>query len=629
MIGQEEEKETAPAEKNEKPAGDKKDEKKEKIKPYEKVITEKAQTQDGLFKVHQVDDKYYYEIPPSQLGKELLLVVTMARSTPGVGYGGQTLANRVIRWEKKGDQILLRSQRYDSVASSDSAIAASVAVSNNPTILMTFPVATYGPDKTPVIEVSPLFTSEITEFSARRSLGARGFDKKRSLVERISAYPNNVEAEASHTYTVPVPSGDRPTPRRSGGMRPGSGTVLVHYSMVALPEQPMTPRLYDERVGYFRIRQYDYSSDEHRAYQKAYITRWRLEKKNPSAKLSEPVKPIVYYVDPATPAKWAPYVKRGIEAWQAAFEEAGFTNAIIAKDPPSKEEDPTWSPEDARYSVVRWVSSTIENAMGPHVHDPRTGEIIESDIKMWHNIMNLLRHWYFVQVAPLDKKAQRLPFPDKLMGQLIEHVTTHEVGHTLGLPHNMKASSQYPIEKVRDKNWVKKMGHTPTLMDYSRFNYVAQPEDGIDAIDLIPRIGPYDKFSIMWGYKPVTGANTAEEERKTLNKWIVKAQEKTPWLRFSTAKSRGSDPGELREAVGDADAVKATELGMKNLNRVMDMLLDAVPQEGKSYDDLDEVYGRVLGQWVREMGHVAALVGGFWSRQKHAGQDGLLFEPVA
>jgi len=411
-------------------------------------------------------------------------------------------------------------------------------------------------------------------------------------------------------------------------MRPGSATLLMHFSMVKLPEQPMRPRLYDERVGYFNIRQYDYSREEHRAPRRTYITRWRLEKKDPAAALSEPVKPIVYYIDPATPPKWAAYVKRGVEWWQPAFERAGFKNAILAKDPPSPAEDPDWSPEDARYSVIRWQASTIENAMGPHVHDPRTGEILEADIVMWHNVLNLVNHWYFTQVAPLDPRARKLPLPDELMGKLIEYVVAHEVGHTLGLPHNMKASSLYPLEKIRDREWVKKMGHTPSLMDYSRFNYVAQPEDRIDPDDLIPKIGPYDEFSIVWGYRPVPEARNPDQEKPVLDQWILAAQEKTPWLRFSTAKAAGSDPGENTEAVGDADAVRATELGQRNLRRVMDLLLDAVPQKGKPYDDLEEVYGRVLGQWTREMNHVAALVGGFYSQQKHAGQDGVLFTPV-
>ncbi len=340
------------------------------------------------------------------------------------------------------------------------------------------------------------------------------------------------------------------------------------------------------------------------------------------------MKPIVYWIDPATPAKWVPYMKKGIESWQAAFEAAGFKNGIVAKEAPTPEQDPDWSPEDARYSVIRWLPSTTENASGPHINDPRSGEIIESDIQFHHNVMNLARNWYFVQVGPLDPRAKTLPLPDDLMGRLIEYVAAHEVGHTLGFQHNMKASSMYSAAKVRDREWVKTMGHTPTLMDYSRFNYVAQPEDNIDVADLVPGIGPYDKWATMWGYKPIPGARTPDDEKKTLDEW-ARQQDQTPYLRFSTTGSAGSDPGELTEAVGDEDAVASTTLGLKNLKRVADMLLTATTtRTGEPYDDLDEVYARMLGQWATEMNHVAAIVGGFSSQQKNVGQQGVLFKPI-
>jgi hypothetical protein len=411
-------------------------------------------------------------------------------------------------------------------------------------------------------------------------------------------------------------------------MSPGSASVVLHHSMVKLPENPMMPRLFDERVGYFSVAQMDYGRPEHRAQERRFITRWRLEKKDPTAALSEPVKPIVYYIDRATPAWLVPFTKRGVEKWQKAFEAAGFKNAIIAKMQPSAAEDPDFHAEDARYSVIRWLPSTIENASGPHVNDPRTGEILESDIQMYHNIMNLQRSWYFLQAGPLDPRVHKLPMPNELMGELVEYVVAHEVGHTLGFQHNMKASSMYPQEKVRDREWVKKMGHTPTLMDYSRFNYVAQPEDKIDVADLIPGIGPYDLWATMWGYKPIPNAETPDAERPVLNDWASE-QDKTPWYRFSTAGSAGSDPGELTEAVGDADAIKSTQLGQENLKRVAKLLVPATTtQKGESYSDLTELYGRMLGQWTLEMNHVAAIVGGYNSQQKHIGQPGVRFNLI-
>ncbi len=672
---------------------------------YDKVITKEAKSKPGLFTVHEVKEKYFYEIPKSELNKEYLFVTQVARTTLGVGYGGQFVAERVVRWERHGNKINLREVNYEVVADPKQPIALAVKAANNDTIIMSFPIAAFGREpgqaktsasstakedkaeetkdsdspvtpavtekgtadtkggpgtaakagsekaatakpRTPpvreyketgrepsiVVDVTRLFTSDVFELSARQRLNATMMDPTRSYVERISPYPENIEVEATHTYSrMPTPVGvlvPQPNPFAAGGMRPGSATVVLHHSMVKLPEKPMMPRVFDDRVGYFSVRQMDYGRDEQRAPRRTYITRWRLEKKDPSAALSEPVKPIVYYIDAATPSKWVPYVKRGVESWQTAFEAAGFKNAIVAKEAPTPEQDPNFSPEDVRYSVIRWLPSTIENAMGPHIADPRTGEILNADIQFFHNVMNLSRDWYFLQAGPLDARANKLPLPDELMGRLVEFVCAHEVGHTLGFQHNMKASSMYPQDKIRDKAWVKKMGHTPSIMDYSRFNYVAQPEDGIDVADLVPSIGPYDVWATRWGYSPIDSAKTADDEKGTLDTW-AREQDKTPWFRFSTANAGGSDPGELTEAVGDADAVKSTALGVKNLQRVSKMLLTATAtKEGEPYDDLSELYGRMLGQWTLEMNHVVALVGGFQSQQKNIGQQGVVYSPV-
>jgi hypothetical protein len=493
---------------------------------------------------------------------------------------------------------------------------------------MAFTVEAYAKDGSPVIDAGRLFTTEVGAFTARQMLNASSLDAARSFVDHARAFKTNVRVDAVHTYGITaspmggaaMPGAPQPPPR--------SGTVGMAYSFVELPDKPMQPRFLDDRVGYFSISRVDYGAPDHEAKRQRLITRWRLEKKDPSAALSEPVKPIVWYIDKATPAQWVPFVKKGVEAWNEAFEAAGFKNAVQARTFPTKEEDPEFDPEDVRYSIIRWVPSPVANAYGPHISDPRSGEILNADIVMYHNILQLQRDWYFTQVGPLDKRAAKLPLPDDLMGELLAFVVTHECGHSLGFPHNMKSSSTYPLEKLRDAKWLKEMGHVATLMDYSRFNYVVQPEDNIDPELLRPKIGPYDIFATKWGYAPIPGAASAEAEKPTLDAWI-REQDDKPWLRFSTPRAAGSDPGENTEAVGDADAVKATGLGTKNLQRVIAMLPAAVAKPGESDETLGHLYSAVWGQWNRELGHVAAIVGGYESQNKHQGQAGEVFKPVA
>ena len=603
---------------------DKEDSKKpKKEKTFEEIITKEAITNKGLFDIHKVKEKYYYEINDTLFGREMLMVTRIAKTASGLGFGGGKQNTQVLRWQKKDNKILLRVVSHNVVASDSLPVNEAVLNSNFEPILYSFKIESKGIDSTStLIEVTKLFSEDVKPLgfpqSRRKGYKISSLNSKKSFIESIKSYPKNIESRHVKTYNSSSPPSNSST---------GTISVEINNSMILLPKIPMQKRYFDQRVGWFARSQVDYGLDVQESKSLKYLDRWRLEVKDEdlekfkNGELVTPKKQIVYYIDRATPVKWRKYLKQGIEDWQVAFEEAGFKNAIIAKDPPTKEEDPEWSPEDVRYSVVRYLASPIPNANGPHVSDPRSGEILESDINWYHNVMTLLRNWFFVQTAAINEDARGVSFDDEVMGRLIRFVSAHEVGHTIGLPHNMGSSSAYPVDSLRSATFTKKYGTAPSIMDYARFNYIAQPED--KGVALMPDIGVYDKHAVRWGYRPIPDAKSAKDEKKTLDKWI-RDNENSLMHRFGSA---GIDPSSQTEDLGD-DAVKASEYGILNLKRIVPNLTKWTSEDGKDYSDLQTMYGQVLSQFNRYMGHVSSNIGGVYQYYKTYDQEGPVYTHV-
>lgn len=598
------------------------------IKKFSDVIKSSAVKDEGLFTVFKQDDKYFYMIPDSLLGREMLMVSRIARTADGIGYGGETLNNQTLRWERRDRQILLRVVSFNNVADPELPIAEAVRNSNFEPIVMAFNIEALNEDSTgTVIDVTNLFSTDVPTLglqqNRRTNFQVRRLDPSRSFIEGIRSFPENIEVRKLFTYEAGRPPSNVST---------GTITLEINHSMVLLPEVPMQTRELDQRVGYFAMNQVDFGREVHRAERVNNIVRWRLEPKDPEAYERwrrgeggpvEPVKPIIFYIDPATPEQYRYWLAKGVDDWQVAFEAAGFKNAIFGKMPPTPEEDPDFNPEDARYSMIRYFASPIQNAYGPHVRDPRSGEIITSSIGWYHNVMNLLRNWFFIQTAAANPEARFVDMSDEVMGELIRFVSAHEVGHTLGLPHNFGSSFAYSVDSLRSPTFTANHGTAPSIMDYARFNYIAQPGDGVT--NFYPRVGEYDIWSVKWGYTWF-GDMPKSEQRAILNQWIVERAD-DPRYFFGRQTSGRIDPRSQNEDLGD-DAMRASYYGLRNLEVITTNLMDWVARDGDDFSHLEELYGQIIGQWARYMGHVASNIGGVYEDHKTFEQEGAVYTPV-
>lgn len=614
-------------------------------RPYKEVITSKAVTDHGLFDVHKIDDKYYFEIGDSLLGREILVVNRISKAAAGMrsgffGYAGDQIGQNVIRFEKgPNNKIFIRNISFAEYAKdSTSPMFSAVNKSNVQPIAAAFDIKAFSKDSMgSVIDMTDYITSDndVLYFnnSIKSAMRIGGQQNDKSYINAVNSYPMNIEISAVKTYSrTPGPAMGGGGGQGGGGATAGGNlTVELNSSFIMLPKNPMQARYFDPRVGFFAVGYTDFDANPQGVEAIRMIKRWRLEpkpedmEKYKRGELVEPQKPIVFYIDPATPKKWVPYLIQGVNDWQKAFEKAGFKNAIVAKVAPTKEEDPEWSLEDARYSAIVYKPSDVANASGPSISDPRSGEIMESHINWYHNVMELIHNWYFVQCAPVDPGARKMVYDDELMGQLIRFVSSHEVGHTLGLRHNYGSSSSVPVEKLRDKAWVEAHGHTPSIMDYARFNYVAQPEDNIGRAGLFPRIGDYDDWAIEWGYKLFPQYKTPDAETGYLNTWVIdKLKDNRLWFGTET---NPDDPRSQREQVGD-DAMRGSYYGIKNLQRIVPNLQEWTKQPNKDYSNLREMYGEVVSQFRMYMSHVAKYVGGIMETPKTVEEKGAIYEIV-
>jgi hypothetical protein len=595
---------------------------------YDDVVTSGMETARGLFHIHRTGDQILFEIPDSILGREMIVMSRFHRvQTDQTNVGANMAPNMVVRWERHRDRILLRSVDHSETA--DPEDNAWIAVENGrfAPILASLPIEARG-NGTSVVEVTDLYMSDTPAFTlpgrTRSSMGVRRMDAQRSWVEFTKAFPINVEVRVVQTY-------DAANPPSSG--RGGTLSFEVNHSMVLLPEEPMVPRLWDERVGFISVERTNYSRDFDGVRPERYARRYRLEPSDTAAflrgELVEPVKPWVWYIDPATPEEWIPYVRDGILEWNEGFEEAGFRNAVQVRLAPTEEEDPTFSLLDARNSVVRFVPTQTRSAnSGGDVVDPRSGEVIRAHTNLYQGVAERMRWQLLSQVATAadDPRYRDDDYPEDLMGEAIRYVMSHETAHSVGLPHNQRANFVFPVDSIRNPDFVRRMGHSGSSVGRTRFNYAAQAGDGVPPQR---RMGVWDAWAIRWGYRPIIEAETPEAESPILNEWIVERAH-LPWFRFASAQFGMDvewDPYRMTEGISD-DPVEAAELGMVNLRVMVDSLMTWVLDPGEDYYELETHYLQALTQWNRYAEHAAAAVGGSWTHHKRYGEEGWVYTPI-